>query len=160
MTYKVKDNETIWSVANKLYGLVSYAYKLARDNGFELNDDITGRIIEYDDSIFSSVSEPLIIEAVVSQNVSQIYYSLSNQTIFDVALQTLGGLENIVDLVKNSTLEYMNSDTEKQRFVFVDTKNSIRKYISLTGRVFGNKPTPQQDQLREHDDSFVRTSYT
>lgn len=157
--YKVKDGETIWTVANLLYGSVFYAFKLARDNSIEINDTILGLELEYEEWVKETVLQPLIVNEI-NENAPQIYIGLSNQTIFDIAMMTVGGLESIVSLLKSSTMLAINEDATGKQFGFTDTKNSVKKYIKLTGRVFGNKPIPSENQLREHDDSFNRMQYT
>jgi len=157
--YKVKDGETIWTVANLLYGSVSYAFRLASDNGIEINDTILGLELDYEEGVKETVLQPLIVNEI-NENAPQIYIGLSNQTIFDIGNMTVGGLESIVSLLRSSDMLGINEDATGKQFVFTDTKNAVKKYIRLTGRVFGNKPIPADQEGREHDDSFNRLQYT
>ena len=157
--YKAKYNEDIFIVANKLYGDISYAFKIAKDNDLGINDSLSGQILVYDESILNVVTSPLIVRQTPSQNVTQIYIPGQNQTIFDIALMTEGGFEGIVALVKNSTLQSLNSSISiSDRFSYVDSKNEVKKYISLTGVKFANKTNDTSE--REHDDSFSRVQFT
>jgi hypothetical protein len=157
--YKVKDGDTIWTVANLLYGSVAYAFRVASDNGIEINDTILGLELEYEEGVKETVLQPLIVNEI-NENAPQIYIGLSNQTIFDIAMMTVGGLESVVSLLKTSTMLGINEDATAKQFSFTDTKNAVKKYIKFTGRVFGSKPIPADIAGREHDDSFNRLQYT
>lgn len=157
--YKAKFNEDIFTVANKLYGSPSYAFKIAKDNDLALDDSLSAKILTYDDTILNVVTSPLIVKQTPSQNVTQIYIPGQNQTIFDIALMTEGGFEGIVGLIKNSTISGLNASISiSDRFNYVDSKNEVKKYISLTGVKFANKTNDTSE--REHDDSFSRVQFT
>lgn len=158
--YKVKDNQDIFAVAVELYGSPAYAFKIANDNDLEINDSLTGLTIEYDETIKDDILTPFLIVTEPSKNLVQTFIPASNQSIFDIALMTTGSIENIIQLVKDSTIEYLNSDiSPSDRFYYTDSGNDVKRYLSLTGRVFSNKPD-ETDISREFDDSFSRVQFT
>lgn len=157
--YKIPDGQDLFKTAVDLYGSVSYAFKLAKDNNIEINDTVGNVTVEYDDSIKNNITSPLVVEAEIIGNLQQIYKPSDNQSIFDIALMTLGGLESIVELIKDSTIEGINSEIRiSDRFTYVDTKNNVKLFINSTGVVFSSKSINEED--REHDDSFNRTQFT
>lgn len=157
--YIVRDNQDIFAIAVEVYGESSYAYNLANDNGILINDTLTGLVLEYDETVKQTVLSPLVV-TVVTNNLQQTYFPRDNQSIFDVALMTNGGFEDLVELVRNSTLAGINSTIKLvDRFVYTDSENSVKTYIKRTGRVFVTG-VRESEVLREHDDSFRRTQFT
>lgn len=50
MEYKVKQGQTLQDVALQVYGTSQLVYKLAKENGLRVDDDITtGQILHYEE---------------------------------------------------------------------------------------------------------------
>ncbi len=158
--YKVRDSQDIFAIAVEVYGDSSYAFKLAQDNDILINDLLTGLVLDYDETVKQSILSPLVVARELENNLQQTYIPNDNQSIFDIMLMTVGGFDGIVEAIQNSTIAGINSTiTIKDRFLYIDSKNSVKTYLSKTNRVFATLPS-DSDIGREHDDSFRRVQYT
>lgn len=123
--YRIPANQTLFDAALVLYGGVEYAIKLILENPIivDLNSDVSGLEIVYDENFKPEVLSPLLSSPKISANMVQTWKPYDGQTIFDIALQLDGGFENLVSLIKNSTLNNVNDEID-QTSIFVYTKKS------------------------------------
>ncbi len=155
--YKVRDNEDLFRIATELYGSPSYAFRLASENGIEINSELP-KTLQYSDTAKNDVLSPFVIQNSVS-NLSQTYVALENQTIFDVMLMSVGEFGSIVGFIRNSTIDSINQEIKNSdRFVYMDTKNKVKTYLKITGRTFSTKTKEQRSQ--EFDNSFVDIQFS
>ena len=94
MLYEVRQGESIYDVAVKLYGSVSYCVKLCEDNGIDLNTDISHLFLEYDPSIKTRVNVQFTLNSI-TQVPDRSYFIKEGQSIYDLALMFGYGIENV-----------------------------------------------------------------
>lgn len=127
--YKVLDGENVYILSNKLYGSVDYVGKLIIDNNItDLSINLAGTLIEYDETIKYSVVDTLTLKEKVKENELLSYVAGENQSVFDLCLNLIGDLEQIVSFAKNSTLGRLQGNTASQTFYYNKTNNPIVKY--------------------------------
>jgi hypothetical protein len=123
--YKVQNGETLQDVCIKLYGSLEYQTKLMSDNGINLYDDITGESLVYDPTIILTL--PKAIQSNTTKDTTQLsVVGIDRQSVFDIAIQSHGSLENIVSLLNSNGLTFSDMNNVKQKeFIYytTDVKN-------------------------------------
>jgi len=158
--HKVLVGETIYNLANSLYGESSYAFKLANDNNIGVNDNIEGLILTYDDSIKNTVLEPLNINVFKAKNVQQSYKSLFGQSIFDIVLNLDGNLENTLNMVKNSNMTNINNSLDKTYlFNYTQSIDPIVKWSDSRKLQFKTGIQLEQQKLGEFNEAFDKQAF-
>lgn len=147
VSYKVQFGESVFDLAVKLYGDVSYSVKLMSENTniTSLSMDLEGMTIEYDSGFKKTSVTPLVVNVTKKINIGQTYTPTDYQTIFDIALMLNGGFDGIVDLVRNSTISELNQDIEStDRFYYTKLSNKITDWVDSTGQIFQSKTGTNQ----------------
>ena len=124
--YKVQYGETLQDVCIKLYGSLEYQTKLMSDNDVNLYDDLTGATLVYDPSIILTL--PKAIQSDTTTDTTQLsVIGIDRQSVFDIAVQSHGTLENIVSLLDANGLSFQNMNNVKQKqFIYYTT--DIKNY--------------------------------
>jgi hypothetical protein len=160
--YRVPSNQSLFDASVTLYGDVSYCVKLMLENSFieSVDFDTSGQIVEYDPEFKNEVLGPLTTATPLDKNLGQIWKPYEGQTIFDIALQIDGGLENIVSVIANSTLNNINSGViPSSRFDYQKKRSALLDWVEKTGYIFVTG-TVIEVEGREHDSSYERISHT
>lgn len=162
--YTAKFGESIFDVAIKLYGSVDSAVKLFFENYptiSEFEEDIEGITLIFDPLYKQQNSTVLLTIKPPDKNLSQIYKPTDYQTIFDVALMLNGNLDSIFSLVRNSTLNNINTEIKiSDSFIFVKKRSGILDWIEKTGQIFQTKTPLEGNTDNEHNKAFDRLSHT
>ena len=124
--YKVQQGETLQDVTVKLYGSLDYQIKLMSDNGVNLYDDLTGISLIYDTTIITAIPKTIQSNTTIDNTKLNII-GIDRQSIFDIAIQSHGTLENIVALLdyNGHSLNDMNNVKQK-KFIYYTT--DIKNY--------------------------------
>lgn len=142
VNYKVQFGESVFDLAIKLYGDISYSVKLMNENSniTGLSMDLEGMTIVYDSDFKKTAVTPLVINVTKKINIAQSYQPTDYQTIFDIALMLNGSFDGIVDLIRNSTITEFNEDIENtDRFSYTKVSNQITDWVNSTGQIFQSK---------------------
>jgi hypothetical protein len=104
MEYQVKEGQSIYDVAVATYGAASFAVKLLKDNPLIFPDINTVNVgtVQYDESLVIRVipGVQLVSDAVPSG--ARSITGQENQSIFDLALLTVGTIDRVVEMVRNA----------------------------------------------------------
>ena len=156
--YTIKFGESIYDVANKLYGSVESATVLFLENTdviSDMNTDLEGITIVYNTAYKSEVLEVLNTKTVTSINLAQIYLPNSFQTIFDITLMTDGNLESVINLVHNSTLNNINTEVKiTDRFNYTLKSTGVLDWVAKNGIIFQTKTPLLGNDGNAFDSSF------
>jgi len=116
MLYEVRQGESIYDVAVKLYGSVSYCVKLCEDNGINLNTDISHLFLEYDPSIKTKVNVQFTLNSI-TQVPDRSYFIKEGQSIYDLAFcsqhfesldeTSIGGQTILVTKIKTKLSQFV-----------------------------------------------------
>jgi hypothetical protein len=102
-TYKVKDHETLFDVAAKLYGDTALGVQeLLTNNEITINDFAYGAEVEYQPGKIRKLTQ-----IRVAKTEPEVYYQTRElQTIFDLAVQLYGSVsEGLPKLLANNTFD-------------------------------------------------------
>jgi hypothetical protein len=160
--YRIPSNQSLFDASINLYGDVSYCVKLMLENDFveSIDFDVSGQVVEYDPEFKEEVLGPLTTVKLPAENLVQTWKPYEGQTIFDIALQIDGGLENIISVIANSTLNNINSGIiPSSRFDYQKKKSALLDWVEKTGYIFVTG-TVIEVEGREHDSSYERISHT
>jgi len=159
--YKIQTGETIYSIAIKLYGEVSYAIKLANDNNIGLNDSTEGLTFTYDTEIKKTVLQPLIIQQIKPKNMLQNTNSKFGQSIFDLALNLTGSLENAVSLANSSNMTNINNALDSTyTFTYTESLDPLVLWAKKRDIIFNSGVQLEQPKLGEYDSSFDQQAFS
>ena len=110
---KLLYNQDIFDVANKNGYTIDNVFKILTENPFitSINYDLNtnpGRVIVYDETFKVKSPQSLYQIVSVSDNPNRILISKDNQSLFDVALMTIG-IENVMKLLYNNNISNINN---------------------------------------------------
>ena len=158
--YKVLQGESIYNIAINLYGDVSYAFKIAKDNEISIDADLNGITLTYDDSIKNTVLIPLNISVFKTKNVQQYTNAIFGQSIFDIVLNIDGNLENTLFVAKNSNMTNLNNSLDKTyQFVYNKSIDPVVKWSDSQGLKFKTGIQLEQAKLGEFNEAFDKQAF-
>lgn len=158
VNYKVRYQESLFSLAVSLYGSVENSVKLLLENESvidDINTDIEEKTIVYDSDFKAVNVVPLSVSQKPVISLAKTYQPYENQTIFDITLMLEGNLESIISLVHNSTLPSINSKIDKMDiFNYTKRNTSITNWVISTNQIFQTATPLENNDPREFDRSF------
>ncbi len=158
--YKILDGENLYIVANKLYGSVDYVMKIAIDNSItDITEDLAGVTIEYDDTIKNEVMQTLVLKPKSVEDKTRTFKGRQGQSIFDICLITTGDLENIISLVKASSMENITDIVNGVTFSYELTNNAIKQYADKNGYVYSTGTELEQSRYSGFTSAFDQQAY-
>ncbi len=155
--YNVNSGQTIFDVlVNTILDLNS-AYLLIKENNIpNILTDPLGYEIKY--------SEPIVVPAIInSQKVTTVqtekyFYSIPNQSVFDIVIQTYNDLNKTYKLIQdsnfNNTLTYPVTQTLFKFNPTLATDAIFNSYLSKNGIIINTVKTINNKYLLQ-EDGFV-----
>ena len=93
--------EDLFTICLQTYGRVDYLFKLMNDNNVnDINSSINNNSVVFFDKNYI-ISNPILITKNVT-NPTTDYLVKSNQTIFDLALQLYGNINQIFEIINDN----------------------------------------------------------
>jgi hypothetical protein len=134
--YQVLNGMSVFDVAIKTYGSVSMAVQLVLDNPAIFPDFNTAfpGIAYYDESLVVAIVPGIQLTSDAVDSGDKIYTGIENQSIFDVALMTLGTIDRVVEMIRNSDnlpLSYILAKGRNFNFN-LNKVSDLNLYIFLT----------------------------
>jgi hypothetical protein len=125
--YKVLDGETLQDVSVKLYGSIEYQYLLLNDNNINISTNISGLTLKYNDSLISFVPNNVQANNVISTTQNSVI-GVDGQSIFDVAIQTQGTMENVIELMDSNNIDFLTLNSVKSKLI-IYYENKIKNRL-------------------------------
>lgn len=155
-TREILNIQTVSDVTSELYGSLAYMPKLLRDNPVLTSYTqtlVVGMMIVYDDElVFIQNSQVPSDTQTTSLPVVKSVIIQEQQSIYDIAMQLLGGLEGIFAFIQdNPQLDNLNNYQIRGLSVkCTEQSTALTEYFRIKGITIttGVKPT------RNYDDSF------
>ena len=135
MLYEVRQGESIYDVAVKLYGSVSYCVKLCEDNGIDLNTDISHLFLEYDPSIKTRVNVQFTLNSI-TQVPDRSYFIKEGQSIYDLALMFGYGIENVAAFCSQHFESLDETSIGGQTILVTKIKTKLSQFVTLNNLQF------------------------
>lgn len=136
--YTIKQGQSIFDVAVDIYGDVSYAIALIKENP-ELdnvsNTSIAGMVIEYDEPTPTPFKPVKIVQSTVFNSVT----IGKDQTIEDIALQLYGSIERVFDVIALTGVDNISSDVTGITIRYTPEQSFIPKTVAAQGIKFATK---------------------
>jgi hypothetical protein len=143
--YNSRDGETIFDIATATGAGLENLVSIAISSGISsLNSSISANT-----EIVYTVPDPVSYDSESTSNDSDLkYYARDGQTIYDIALMLNGTLENIIDLINNSSLQSINDTVNfKSTFNYTDSNLSIVSWVKKNEYVFKTGFITQQSNV-------------
>ena len=121
-TYQIRNTDDIFSIANKTVALDNI-YSLLQENDIDIDVDIESistQYLTYKDIFKSSIASTKIL-TTPSSIIN--FKGLEGQSIYDVCLQKLGSLDNIVSFLIDNSIESIDDDNVSLKSLYFDYKN-------------------------------------
>ena len=158
--YKILEGENLYIVSVKLYGSVDYVMKLAIDNNIEdITADLSGLVVEYDETIKSEVMQTLVLKTGAEQSKTKTFKGRQGQSIFDICLVTTGDLESIVTLIKGSTMENITDIVNGVTFSYELTNNALKQYADKNKYIYQTGTELVQARYSGFTSAFNQQAY-
>lgn len=148
-TYIARSGQTAYDIVIEVYGTLAELYRFVSDNNIDLSQPISsGQAFIYDDSI--GIELPFVVDAKpVVISTERSYRGIDGQSIYDVAVITIGGFEGFFDMLKNSGIDSA-LDVDARGVVFNYSTNQVKDenvslFLKRLGTAAGgtlDRPTP------------------
>lgn len=106
--YKYLNGQTIEDVCSLTYGSLDYLVKLAQDSEVSLSDNfVTGQTFTYyPEIVVKNIQSYKKTGANIDNGVDLTHKAIENQSLWDVSVQILGGLDNIVSFAQSNGIDF------------------------------------------------------
>lgn len=155
------NRKTVYELALNIYGNISYVFYILNYNTNILtgvNDSIAaGQAVIYDDSISFSNSTKTDSKNTNPTAIAKTIRIMNNQTIFDMAIQLSGSLENVFDLLNNnqSIKSIDNLDLTGIELTYFESNNLVPTFFKTNSIAIATGiKTSSLVGGRQFDDSF------
>ena len=116
--YQVLNTQTLEDVCMSTYGNIVYLQKLAFDNANIGSIDadmeaLSGQYIYYDEALIETTPASLKAKEQTTSTNIKYYTGIEGQSVYDVAIQKYGTLENIIQLCFDNNLSIEELDNVK-----------------------------------------------
>lgn len=140
MQYVIKQGESIYDVALKLYGDASFAVTLLNDNPLldnVSNESIANIDVYYNELLKVSTKAPLIVSNAILSDTKPMYIVKNRQSIYDLSLTYGYGIEGVVGFLSdNPQLNNLNDFNINNKTILVTKKqNNISSALILQNKV-------------------------
>ena len=127
--YKVKSQEDIFTISNTTLNNLDNVINILSQNNLNLNSDLeqiaTENII-IDETLATSTSSILNLQSFINSSLIKTK-SYSNQSIYDLCLQTTGSLDYIINMLIYNNIENLDNDNLNLQSIIFDY-NNIKNY--------------------------------
>lgn len=107
MIYKVLNTPSLFDLILSVYGTLDESVQLLYDNNLNFNSiPYPEQEIEYNINYVIMIPPQPVISAPVQANPIIKYKAFYNQNIFDIALNTYGGLDYVVKLLLDNSMDW------------------------------------------------------
>ena len=134
--YIIQDGQNIFDIATSLYGSPEYAISILKANsGFTSANQITGLTqmnIVYDPQVKKD-NQILNVSNNTPSASASTYSTFEAQSLFDLALQVYGNLENVYDIIKVNGFNNINQN------VFPQKIKLPYQFVSTSAQTFVNQ---------------------
>ena len=123
--YKVKSQEDIFTISNTTLNNLDNVINILSQNNLNLNSDLeqiaTENII-IDETLATSTSSILNLQSFINSSLIKTK-SYSNQSIYDLCLQTTGSLDYIINMLIYNNIENLDNDNLNLQSIIFDYNN-------------------------------------
>ena len=133
MQYEVKYGQTIYDVAVLLYGDAQLSVKLCNDNFIDINANIYGLILTYDENVKAQQITNNTSKTYVQVPINNTYFIKQLQSNYDLCLQFAYGLDNYVNFLSDTQLTADVIENYSQNISVTKQPSNLPNVIFATG---------------------------
>ena len=133
MQYEVKYGQSIYDVAVLLYGDAQFSVKLCIDNSIDINTDIYGLSLTYDENIKAQQIVNNTSKTYVQVPTNNNYFIKQLQTNYDLCLQFAYGLDNYGKFLTDTKLTANNIYNYTSNINVTKQPSNLPNVIFATG---------------------------
>ena len=133
MQYEVKYGQSIYDVAVLLYGDAQFSVKLCSDNSIDINANIYGLSLTYDENIKAQQITNNTSKTYVQVPTNNNYFIKKLQTNYDLALQFAYGLDRYADFLSDTKLSADDVNNYSQNISVTKQPSNLPNVIFATG---------------------------
>ena len=140
MQYEVKYGQTIYDVAVLLYGDAQLSVKLCSDNSIDINANIYGLILTYDENVKAQQVTNNTTKTYVQVPIDNTYFIKDLQTNYDLCLQFAYGLDNYGQFLSDTKLTANDIENYSKNILVTKQPSNLPNVIFATGLGFVETP--------------------
>jgi hypothetical protein len=140
MQYEVKYGQTIYDAAVLLYGDAQLSVKLCTDNSIDINANIYGLVLTYDENIKAQQITNNTTKTYVQVPINNTYFIKDLQTNYDLCLQFAYGLDNYGQFLSDTKLTANDIENYSQNILVTKQPSNLPNVIFATGLGFVEIP--------------------
>jgi hypothetical protein len=140
MQYEVKFGQSIYDVAVLLYGDAQLSVKLCSDNSIDINANIYGLILTYDENIKAQQVTNNTTKTYVQVPIDNTYFIKDLQTNYDLCLQFAYGLDNYGQFLSDTKLTANDIENYSKNILVTKQPSNLPNVIFATGLGFVETP--------------------
>jgi len=141
MQYEVKFGQSIYDVAVLLYGDAQLSVKLCSDNSIDINANIYGLVLTYDENIKAQQITNNTTKTYVQVPIDNTYFIKNLQTNYDLCLQFAYGLDNYGQFLSDTKLTANDIENYSQNILVTKQPSNLPNVIFATGLGFVETPS-------------------
>jgi hypothetical protein len=136
MIYTAKSEDTIFDVALLAYQDASRVLDILLNNPQidNVNSDLTGVSITYIPEVITT-KESIKTASILPKNVTISF----DQSVFDIALQYYGGVENVFKFIVENGIDNINSDITGLKLKYTQNNTYIPLYFRINNKNIATK---------------------
>jgi len=140
MQYEVKFGQSIYDVAVLLYGDAQLSVKLCSDNSIDINANIYGLVLTYDENIKAQQVTNNTTKTYVQVPIDNTYFIKDLQTNYDLCLQFAYGLDNYGQFLSDTKLTANDIENYSKNISVTKQPSNLPNVIFATGLGFVETP--------------------
>ena len=140
MQYEVKFGQSIYDVAVLLYGDAQLSVKLCSDNSIDINANIYGLILTYDENVKAQQVTNNTTKTYVQVPIDNTYFIKDLQTNYDLCLQFAYGLDNYGQFLSDTKLTANDIENYSKNILVTKQPSNLPNVIFATGLGFIETP--------------------
>ena len=141
MQYEVKFGQSIYDVAVLLYGDAQLSVKLCSDNSIDINANIYGLILTYDENVKAQQVTNNTTKTYVQVPIDNTYFIKDLQTNYDLCLQFAYGLDNYGQFLSDTKLTANDIENYSKNISVTKQPSNLPNVIFATGLGFVATPS-------------------
>ena len=142
MQYEVKFGQSIYDVAVLLYGDAQLSVRLCDDNFIDIDANIYGLTLTYDENIKAQQIVNNSAKTYVQVPTSNNYFIKQLQSNYDLCLQFAYGLDNYANFLEDTKLEADNIDNFNNIIFVTKQPSNLPNVIFATSLYIEVTPPP------------------